>query len=195
MEDPSLNGDSDPLGTNIIYEAGYEAGLAARNARVRFAGLEDSYNEDNSAIRRIEDSRVADFATLDDLLADVTEAMSAPIADCIKLIFKFAPQQIDLMTNLGFCTLESFIVYGALSVRDMVLTVKRRFLYEPDLALALFLARVLALVFHTHAQTQQHNVLAVGRTDSRVDLKSLPTDREGIEAFVSTIQGYVFKGP
>ena len=214
MDDPSFGDASDPTGLMKAYQAGLMAGHEAARAEqpvqptqavqtaqgrpdVRLGNLNnlnDSQWGNVSAIQRVQEEEAGHYATLDGIIDEITDAIPSPIADCLKKIFRFSHQQVDLMTKLDFCKLESFIIYGALSVRDMVATVSRRFLYEPDLPLLLFVARVLSLVFHTHAQEQQHNILAVGRSDFQVDLKKLPTDSAGIAAFVTSIHGYQYKG-
>ena len=182
VDDPSFGGESDPIGMHRAYQAGLMAGReavqaeqtaqptqAVQNAQgdttVQIRNLNDSQWGNVSAIQRIQEEEAGHFATLDGLLDEITDAILVPIAACLMDHFGFSRKQVDLMEKLGFCKMESFIIYGALSVRDMVATVSRRFLREPDLPLALFVARALSIVFHSHAQEQQHNILAVGKPD------------------------------
>ena len=193
--DPTMRNDPDPTGAIAAFNA---AQAATRVQGVHPTQLNATPGtpldmgdwSTNSAIQRVQLNEHAHFASLDNLLADMTDAVPSHIRNFVLNHFKFSESQLDLMAHLGFNTLESFLVYGALSVKDLIATVSRTYINDPHLAVVLFVTKALSVVFHDHAQEQQHNVLVVGRTDCLVDLSKLPIDNHGIAAFVSTIAGH-----
>ena len=142
------------------------------------------------AIQRIQEAQRGHFDSLDELLADMTEAIPLPITNFLRLHFRLKHNHIDLLTYLGFNTLDSFLVYNALSVGDFVATIGSSYINHPDLAMILLVVRVCGAVFHNHAQELQHNVLAVGQTSYKVDLSKLPRKEMEMYTFLNAIAGH-----
>ena len=142
----------------------------------------------NSAIQRIQPGADSHFHSLDTLLQDMVGVpFPTPIADFLDANFKLNKDQQDLLLDLNYNSLESFVVYGALSVCDHIATVGRSYINNKDLALCIFVARVMAGLIHDQAQRSQHNVLAVGNIDLTVDLSNLPSYPPAVENFLSKI--------
>ena len=143
---------------------------------------------ENSAIQRIQPGADNHFNSLDSLLQDMVGVpFPTPIADFLEAHFKLNKTQQDLLLDLNYNSLENFVVYGALSVYDHVATVGRSYINNKDLALCIFVARVMAGLIHDQAQRSQHNALAVGKLDMTVDLANLPSYPPAIEKFLGKI--------
>ena len=150
-------------------------------------------DDDVSAIRRLQEGANEQFASLDNLLDGMFEPIPQPIASFIDNHISLDNTKMELLSNLGYDSLASFVRSGALSVRDMVSLVGRSYIHHKDLALVLFVVKVMASVIHDQAQAQQHNALMVGNSSCTVDLNTLPTDFHGISAFFATINSHKVK--
>ena len=107
---------------------------------------------DNSVIHWITTQHDERFASLDELVNEMTETMPMMLSTFLWFNFWLANFQLDCLTFLDFTTIESYIVYGALDIRDMIATVSMQHIQHIDLALALFVARVCGAVFYNQAQ-------------------------------------------
>ena len=111
----------------------------------------------------------------------------SPIVEFHEAHFKLNKAQQDLLLDLNYNSLVNFVVYGALSVYDRVATVGRSYINHKDLAVCMFVSRVMAGLIHDQAQRSQHNALAVGKLDMTVDLANLPSYPPAIEKFLGKI--------
>ena len=97
--------------------------------------------------------------------------------------FKVDQVKLDLINNLGYLSLSSYVSQGSCSIRDIVALAGRSYIKRKDLTVVSFIVKIMASVIHDHAQEQQNNVLLLGNSNHPVDLNKLPTDDAGLRVF------------
>ena len=68
-----------------------------------------SFIGDNSAINRLQYGAEDQFASLDDLLADLTDTMPDALSAFLVTNFKVDQVKLDLINNLGYLSLSSYV--------------------------------------------------------------------------------------
>ena len=68
-----------------------------------------SFAGDNSAINRLQSGAEDQFASLGDLLADLSDTMLEPLSAFLVTNFKVDRAKLDLINNLGYLSLSSYV--------------------------------------------------------------------------------------
>ena len=78
-----------------------------------------SFTGDNSAINRLQSGAEDQFASLDDLLADLTDTMPEALSEFLVTNFKVDQVKLDLINNLGYLSLSSYVSQGSCTIREI----------------------------------------------------------------------------
>ena len=79
-----------------------------------------SFVGDNSAINCLQCGAEDQFARLDDLIADLTDTMPEPLSVFLVTNFKVYQVKLDLINNLGYLSLSSYVSQGSCTICEIV---------------------------------------------------------------------------